>query len=845
MVDRVNLFSLRRRLVNARVLLIETISSSPRVIAIPGLCFLVLAAVGIWALLWSSQMQEQATRSKAHAMANSTASALELMLFVNIQPAISLSVFVTQNPEWDFVGREFDQIAKGLFESSMQDGYPKLLSTILRLIPFGVVAKVMPRNNTWLSFENGTDSFSDPIRRMDLVRTAQLNTTTLAWMNNPQALYVRVPLFIHTSSQDQLWGRTDDMSMREYCTMCFRPDLGQKLWGFTAIVLDPMDIVDGNFGQLAGLADLNYAYKLYRPATVDSPNPDILIGESVGACVFEKHDMLMQPVNVPNSQWFLFIMPTSGWKPPWTTGLLAATIIASTIASILVFLLLFAIERHNVLLHSLVPKSVVERVQQGLESPHRTYDAFLNARTPADTILDIMSQLLRGVNPSIQDVILVRTAMRQSFDLYAPMGLAQHLLEATKDDNVGAALVALVGADTKHRLVKSKFPEARKRTKEMKVDTRAILGKICSVELSLQLGVLNKLEELLHSAHSWEFDVYELEKVSNGCPLSSLAFYLLHTSGLIGRFELQVEELINFLKAIEAGYSEENPYHNRRHAAYVLQSMHVIIHKGGMLGGYVDDITLLTCYLAAILHDFDHGGYTNDFLIKVGDPLALIYNDISPLENHHISLACTKMSSPSMNFLTNLEQEEAATFRKLLIELVLATDMKQHFSIVSQFGTMHRLNRGSIEGTDRKRSMLTTASNPSNTSFADHSHITVGMSEIMPLDDSERIISLQMALKLSDLGHVSAPFHMHLRWVNALEEEFFRQGDSEKACNFTVSPLFDRNKKGVTMSQIGFFDVVVLPCFKHFVTVFEGCEPILKAARDNYDQWTARAEVSE
>lgn len=59
-----------------------------------------------------------------------------------------------------------------------------------------------------------------------------------------------------------------------------------------------------------------------------------------------------------------------------------------------------------------------------------------------------------------------------------------------------------------------------------------------------------------------------------------------------------------------------------------------------------------------------------------------------------------------------------------------------------------------------------------------------------------------MALKLSDLGHLAAPLPVHLRWVAGLEEEFFRQGDREKADSLPVSPLFDRAKPGVTKSQV-------------------------------------------
>ena len=41
------------------------------------------------------------------------------------------------------------------------------------------------------------------------------------------------------------------------------------------------------------------------------------------------------------------------------------------------------------------------------------------------------------------------------------------------------------------------------------------------------------------------------------------------------------------------------------------------------------------------------------------------------------------------------------------------------------------------------------------------------------------------------------------RWVGNLEEEFFRQGDEEKRLRLPVSPLLDRDKAGVTKSQVG------------------------------------------
>lgn len=47
--------------------------------------------------------------------------------------------------------------------------------------------------------------------------------------------------------------------------------------------------------------------------------------------------------------------------------------------------------------------------------------------------------------------------------------------------------------------------------------------------------------------------------------------------------------------------------------------------------------------MAALCHDLDHGGFTNNFLQLTDDTLAQLYDE-SPLEHHHYRVTMTILS---------------------------------------------------------------------------------------------------------------------------------------------------------------------------------------------------------
>lgn len=77
----------------------------------------------------------------------------------------------------------------------------------------------------------------------------------------------------------------------------------------------------------------------------------------------------------------------------------------------------------------------------------------------------------------------------------------------------------------------------------------------------------------------------------------------------------------------------------------------LMVHGGVMKRQGADRLSLLASYIAALIHDFEHTGVNNDFLIKTNHDLAITYNLQSPLENHHLAASTRVFLQQRHNFL--------------------------------------------------------------------------------------------------------------------------------------------------------------------------------------------------
>ncbi|KHJ48576.1 3'5'-cyclic nucleotide phosphodiesterase [Trichuris suis] len=93
----------------------------------------------------------------------------------------------------------------------------------------------------------------------------------------------------------------------------------------------------------------------------------------------------------------------------------------------------------------------------------------------------------------------------------------------------------------------------------------------------------------------------------------------------------------------------------------------------------------MALYTAAAIHDHDHPGRNNAFLVATRDPKAITYNDRSVLENHHVSSAWKVLMREENFFVENLSISELSRFRHFVIETVLSTDLKYHYDLLMSF----------------------------------------------------------------------------------------------------------------------------------------------------------------
>ena len=285
-----------------------------------------------------------------------------------------------------------------------------------------------------------------------------------------------------------------------------------------------------------------------------------------------------------------------------------------------------------------------------------------------------------------------------------------------------------------------------------------------------------------------DFDIFNFEsKVGKENTLYLIGSYIYK------KFDfskiIKEQKFVNWSKKIASGYSRHNPYHTDLHAADVTQTCFLsLLQEGVKEISKVDNVDICALILSCMCHDYKHGGLNNNFLRLTKDKLAIRYNDISILENMHISQTFKLINTnKECNIFLGVDNSTYEKMRKKMIACVLSTDMTYH--------SKHVEFMKDVIAKKNKQ------------------------------DDNQEFMNL--LIHSADISNPTKPFNIYLKWAKLVFEEFCQQGDKEKALGLVCT--CDRNTVKLNKNQIGFIDYVVEGYVSSFVQIF----PSLKFLHDN------------
>ena len=301
-----------------------------------------------------------------------------------------------------------------------------------------------------------------------------------------------------------------------------------------------------------------------------------------------------------------------------------------------------------------------------------------------------------------------------------------------------------------------------------------------------------------------DFDIFELKKLTNGNELFTLMHLLFTRKGLFQQANMNVEKFKGLISRIQHGYNDI-PYHNSTHAADVTQTIHYFLttcNAGDLLS--MTPLEQIACYLATCVHDFEHPGLNNIYLVNTQSELAIRYNDKSVLENHHVSSSFLVSLKEEYDIYADMAPVDFAKVRAQMIEMVLSTDIVQHFSMIASFKAKF--------------------SSP----------------KVIPTEDKN--LCFQVLIHAADISNPSKPWPLCLKWTELVLEEFWTQGDRERAQGLPIGYMNDRFTVNTSKSQVGFIDVIVSPTFEmlaiEFPAMIENCTNL----KENKAKWEKRLE---
>eukprot|EP00411_Alexandrium_monilatum_P025735 CAMPEP_0175335936 /NCGR_PEP_ID=MMETSP0095-20121207/3551_1 /TAXON_ID=311494 /ORGANISM="Alexandrium monilatum, Strain CCMP3105" /LENGTH=588 /DNA_ID=CAMNT_0016633273 /DNA_START=42 /DNA_END=1808 /DNA_ORIENTATION=- len=271
------------------------------------------------------------------------------------------------------------------------------------------------------------------------------------------------------------------------------------------------------------------------------------------------------------------------------------------------------------------------------------------------------------------------------------------------------------------------------------------------------------------------------------------------------------EVLRTFIKRVQSGYLP-NFFHSFAHAVDVLQMVTMLGHLMPWEALF-SPAQRFALTAAALAHDLGHPGFSNVFLVEANDDLAVRYNDASPLENMHCSKLFEILRMQGADILGHFPKSQLRGLRKFMIEAIMRTDVAQHAAFKVALDEICRESWEAFMSGNCKQ------------------HLAVVAKE------ENQVLLAHSLLHVADVCHSARPWKYAQVWALRAQEEWFIQGDQERALGLPILPHHDRKTASLPDGQLGYIYGVVAPLVAAEVRLFHAWHEIAEALCENTQEW--------
>ncbi|XP_066928050.1 probable 3',5'-cyclic phosphodiesterase pde-5 isoform X2 [Clytia hemisphaerica] len=292
---------------------------------------------------------------------------------------------------------------------------------------------------------------------------------------------------------------------------------------------------------------------------------------------------------------------------------------------------------------------------------------------------------------------------------------------------------------------------------------------------------------------AFELNILDLETIEMSRIAIDLFTELFQTDS---RFD--PEELTRFTLTVRRNYRRV-PYHNWSHAFTVAHCMYcVVANSKGLLTG----LEAVALYVSCLCHDLDHRGKNNEWMKTESTPLAAVYTT-STLEHHHFNQTITILQHEGHNIFSHLNSSEYKQILGIIKECILATDLAQFFGNKAKLNDIVNKGKFSWENSEHRRMFRA------------------------------------LSMTACDLSACAKPWKIQYETVKVIFQEFYAQGDEEKALGRTPVPMMDRDTADkLPNHQVGFLVGICIPGYELLCKLVPGTKPLLDGAKKNFAVWS-------